>query len=457
MKDHICFEISFPSIDFDSFMSNSEKSTLSHHAHIFSRKDEIEIRIYFESKTYFGRKLSLWASHINWRDFGSYIKTSNENQNSRLTKIDLSESILLGITNGTDQFEGNLQFVSIKVDFTKYYWIPAENDLNSAEFYFDNEGFKIVSEFYPPLLGFDGDFRIQRYDKMNEYYQIDKAEFRPEFDFSVSDNKNSRETIIIKEPLVKFRYQDGIGEDQVFKYSEIIRLVSSFYLHSKTSFTHSRIRLREHTITTRKIQKENTTYLYGGLTSFKIYWNFHEFMQADWKHFALKNYKKLSKVVELFNQSLQVDNNSKFLIRFNIIEICMGGIKVSDEKFQPILSDIDETNIYDKVTSLLLKTIKKEEHNDFLAKWKGVKNKLKYKPMKSPLLSYFENQNLNPSKFPISVNKIKSLRDKLTHGSIDKIDENQLEKANILLYRITGILILNLLGINDWTLDTKTD
>jgi hypothetical protein len=51
--------------------------------------------------------------------------------------------------------------------------------------------------------------------------------------------------------------------------------------------------------------------------------------------------------------------------------------------------------------------------------------------------------------------KIKDIRDKLTHGSINKINHDQLEIANILLYRITGILILNLLGINEWTLDTK--
>lgn len=455
MKDYFCFEITFPSVDLDNFMSNSEKSALSHHAHIFSRKHEIEVRILYESKTYFGRKLSLWASHINWRDFGSYIKTSNENQNNKLNKIDLSDSTLLEITNGTDQYEGNLQYVSIKVDFVRFYWIASESNLNSAEFYFDNEGFKIVSEYYPPLLGFNGDFKIQRYTKMDEYYKIGKAEFRPEFDFSVSDNKNSRETIIIKEPLLKFKYQKGITEDLVFKYSNIISLVTSFYLHSKTNFTFSRIRLPEYTITTRKIQKENAPYQYGGLTSFKIHWNFHEFMQADWKNSAIKNYSKLSKIIDLFNQSLQVDNYSKFLIRFNIIEICMSGTRVLDEKFQPNLNEIDETNIYKKVTSLLLKTIKKDEQNDFLAKWDGVKNKLKYKPIKSPLLCFFEAQNLNPAKFPISVNSMKSLRDKLIHGSINSINELQLETANVLLYRITGILILNMLGINDWTLDTK--
>lgn len=453
MKDYFCFEISFPSIDFDSYLPNFEKSILTHCAHLFLRKNEIELRIFYESKTYFGKKLSEWASHINSNEFGSFIKINMETQNSKLRKIDLLNSKLLGITNGTDQFEGNLQYVSIRIDYVKFYSNPVECDLNTGEFYFDDRGLKIVSEFYPPLYEFDGEFRMLRFNTLDEFYQIGKSEFRPEFVFSVNNNKNNIE--IIKKPILKFKYHESITEDEAFMYSEIIRLVSSFYLHSQTDFTHSRIQLNEHTITTQKIQKDKPTYLYGGLTGFKIYWNFHEFMQADWKRYALKNYKKLSKIIELFNQSLHVDNNSKFLIRYNIIEICMGGIKVSDEKFQPNLSNIEETSIYEEMTSLLLKTIKKEERKDFLAKWDGIKNKLSYKPMKSPLLSFFENQKLNPSKFPIKVNKIKDLRDKLTHGSIDKINHIQLEKANILLYRITGILILNLLGIEEWSLDTK--
>ncbi len=58
-------------------------------------------------------------------------------------------------------------------------------------------------------------------------------------------------------------------------------------------------------------------------------------------------------------------------------------------------------------------------------------------------------------KFQITVNRLKKIRDNITHGSIDKINQNQLEKANILLYRITGILILNLLQIKEWELDTE--
>jgi hypothetical protein len=454
MKDYYCFEISFTSIDLDNFMPNSEKSISIHHAHLYSKINEIEIKIFFESKTYFGRKLSIWASRINWRDFGSFIHASKESQNDRLKKIDFLNSTLLSITNGTNQYEGKLEYVSIKIDSVKFYWNPLKSEYNTAAFYFNEAGFKVVSDFYAPLFGSDGDFKISRMKGMDEFYKIDKAEFRPEFDFSFSDDKSNSETRITKDPVLKFRYKENITEEEAIKYAEIIRLLASFYLHLKIDYTLSRIHLLEHTITIKKIHKESITSSSGSLSGFKNYWDFHKFMQSNWKQHALKNYKKLSKVIEMFNQSLTVDNISSFLIRFNIIEICMSGIKITDEKFQSVLSETEKQKIYNEASTLLLQTIMPSDHEDFLAKWEGVKNKLAYKPMKSPLLNFFESQKLTPSKFPISVNKIKDIRDKITHGSINKVKHDQLEKANILLYRITGILILNLLGIDEWTLDT---
>lgn len=318
-------------------------------------------------------------------------------------------------------------------------------------------GFNIVSEFYASLWGSNGEFKINRMKGMDEFYQIGKAEFRPEFNFVFADDKRNSETKITKEPMLKFRYKENITEEEAIKYAEIICLLASFYNHLKIDYTLSRIHLLQHTIIIKKIHKKSIADSFGGLSEFKNYWDFHKFMQSNWKQHALKNFKKLSKVIELFNQSLAVDNSSSFLIRFNIIEICMGGIKITDEKFQSDLSETGKQKIFSEASTILLKMIKPNDHKDFLAKWEAVKNKLAYKPMKSPLLTFFKSQKLTPSKFPISVDEIKDIRDKITHGSINKIKHDKLEKANKLLYRITGILILNLLGIDEWTLDTEIE
>ena len=63
--------------------------------------------------------------------------------------------------------------------------------------------------------------------------------------------------------------------------------------------------------------------------------------------------------------------------------------------------------------------------------------------------------SLNPGNLPVSIDRIKEIRDKLTHGSINSVKPDELEKATRLIYRITGILILNRMGINEWKLDTE--
>ena len=70
--------------------------------------------------------------------------------------------------------------------------------------------------------------------------------------------------------------------------------------------------------------------------------------------------------------------------------------------------------------------------------------------MKNQLVAFLESQKLNPKNFSVSINDLKKLRDNITHGTTDKIDKEQLKDANALLYRINGILILNLMGINEW-------
>ena len=133
----------------------------------------------------------------------------------------------------------------------------------------------------------------------------------------------------------------------------------------------------------------------------------------------------------------------------------MGGKKTTEPKFTEILSQDEKTEKYNKALSILLQTVTKKEHCDFENKWKGIINKLEYKPIKSPIKTFLLNQELPIYEFPITVGQLIEIRNKLIHGSIDKVKPTKLEKANTFLYRIAGILILNLLGLKDWELDTN--
>jgi len=455
MLDYYCLDISFPGIDFDACEQGYEKVKPIHHAHLYSKESEIEIRIYFEPKTGFDRKFSIWSSSINWRKFGSYLVTTNEAQNERLQRIDLSNSALLGVKNGTAQHEGGLNYALVKIDSLKFYWDPQPEIINTGEFFFNDAGFKVVKGFYAPLFGWDGEFNISRMDKMDEFYRIGKSSFRPEFSFYINDDRSSPEAKIIKEPKIQFKYEEPITETEAIKYADAILLLASFYFHLQIDYGISKIYLEKSTVVIKTIQKKASTESLGNFWAFNLGWNFHKFMKAGWQESTLKNHKRLSVAINLFNQSHLVGGSSGFLIRFNIIELCMGGGKPAQAKFQSILSDKAKEGKYTEALTILLKTIDVNDHELFKKKWQGIIKKLNYKPMNSPLEDFLIEQKLPISKFPISVNRLKKIRDYLTHGSIQSIKQDELETANILLYRISGVLILNLMGIRDWELKTK--
>jgi hypothetical protein len=454
MKDYYCFDVEFPGIDFNKYYVKFDEVSKVHHAHLFTRTNEIELRIFYNSKTYFGEKLSVWISSMDWRKFGSHIKVSNEAQNDRLLRINLSEAKLCGLSNSTSYFDGNTKYVIIKIDTVKIYWKPVKEEINTAEFYMHDVGFRVVEPFYSILFGFGGNFNISRMKMKETFYKLGKSEFRPEFNTYSSDSRDRRIAEIIKEPKIQFKYNDSVTEAETYFYGKVISSLASFYHHVKIDYSLCRINLPEHTITIKKIEEKNPVDIKGDLGGFNIQWDFHEFLLTDWQSGTLKNFKLISKTIELFNQALLVDDNSEFLIRYNIIEIC-DRRKQKNERFKSVLKGNVKKNKYKEALNLLLETIAVEEHELFKNKWTTLSGKLEQKPMKSTLDSFLESQNLKLTEFPISTDKLKTLRDCITHGSIDKIDIEELKKTNRFLYRLNGIMILNLMGIRAWKLNTE--
>ncbi len=454
MKQYYCLDVSFPNVWLDQYLTFVDSISPKHHAHLFIHDNEIELRIFHKTGTYLGRKLGTWLTKINWKDFGSYLSSEGETQNESLKKIDFNNSGLLKLTTGTDQTEGDHEYVQLWLDSVKFYWTPADEKLNTAEFYLNDTGFRLVQEYYNPLSEKEDSFMFEKQKELEGNYSISNGSFRPEFHFWRKDKRDSREAVIVKEPKIQFQFDKDVTENEISIQSETIKLLASFYYSAPIDYVFSRIHLKEHTITTKKIKTESKSDHAGNLFAFGSHLHFHNLLKTNWEVNANANFKKLQKSVELFLQSLSVDNSSRFLIRYNIIEICMSGTKITSEKFNPILDKKEVLKKYKEALDILLETISPEDHEAFTKKWDGVPGKLTYKPMKSPLTTFLINQGLEPDKFPISINDLKEIRDSITHGSLEKVANRDLERANILLYRISGILILNLIGIKDWRLNT---
>ncbi len=462
MSDFHCLNIEFTNVDFSSYyIEGKTEINKIHHAHLYTKQDEIELRIFYDDSSYFGEKLATWITTIDSKKFGSFIKIDviKNYTNERLKKIDLSEAKLCGLTNSSNFYEGDKKYVVVTVDYVKFYWNHNEDKLNTAEFYLDDKGFRVVKPFYGifrPKSFFknDGKFEINRMNDSNKFYKLGKSMFRPEFNIYSKDNKNDRTATIVKEPKIQFKYKSGMTEEEAILYGDVVLMLASFYYHIKIDYTLRRIHLPEYTITIKNLEQKNYFDISGNLWGFGISWNFNKFLQSNWQKETLKNCDLLLKVITLFNQSLLVDSSSAFLIRYNIIEIC-DKQKQNNEKFTFALNKKQRKAKRDEALEKLLETIKRTEHEEFKKRWQNIQTLLQNKPMKNQLVLFLESQNLDPNSFPIKVKDLKELRDNITHGSIDNVNLDLLRKANILLYRISGILILNLMGIKEWKLNTK--
>lgn len=462
MNEFHCLDIEFPDVDFNSYYSRGKTEIEKiHHAHLYANDEKIELRIFYDDQTYFGEKLTTWGSNIDPKKFGSFIKVevTNNDTNERLQKVDLSEATFLSGTNSTSYYEGENKYVIVRIDTVKLYWNPVEDKNNTGEFYLDDKGFRVVEPFYSFLSPKtwdknDGNFNIGRMKGSKRFYKLGKSTFRPEFNFVANDDYKNRTATVTKEPKIQFKYKNGITEKEAVSYGDVVLMLASFYYHIKIDYIYRRIHLPENTITIRNIEQKNFYNRSGNLLGFEICWNFNKFLQESCQTETIKNIALLSKTITLFNQSHLVDNSSAFLIRYNIIEIC-DKQKRKNIKFKLALDKKQTKEKQDEALKILLETININEHEDFKKRWQNVLGNLQYKPMKNQLVSFLESQGIDPNTFPVNINNLKELRDKITHGSIDNVDIELLRKANTLLYRINGILILNLMGIKDWKLNTK--
>lgn len=462
MSDFYCLDIEFPNVDFNPYyIKGKAEIEKVYRAHLYANGQEIVLKIYYDDRTYFGEKLSIWTGSIDCQKFGSFLKVDVVNNigNSRLIKVDLSCAEFIGCTNSTGFYEGRYKYVQVKINTARFYWEPNDDEKLFGEFYLDDIGFRIVEPFYSFLwteIGStnSGKFNIGRMSDSKKFYKIGNSTFRPEFNFVSKDNRKNRTATIIKEPKIQFKYKLGITENEAIFYGDVVLRLASFYHHIKTDYILRRIHLPEYTITIKNIEEKSNLEIVGNLWAFGIFWDFNKFLQKSWQKETIKNYLLISKAIALFNQSHLVGDSSSFLIKYNILEIC-DKQKNNNEKFNLILDEKSVKIKQEEALDVLLKTIDPVEYEKFKNRWQNVLSLLQYKPMKNQMVTFLESQGLVPATFPVSIKDLKELRNNITHGSIDKVNVELLRKANILLYRICGILILNLMGIKDWKLNTK--
>ncbi|MCY1484715.1 hypothetical protein D3C87_57640 [compost metagenome] len=443
MKKFYCIELEFKV----PFASNAK-----FHSHLYYEEDQIAIRVLLKDEPEFARNFMIWYGKSNDSDKLSDFTIPKVFENQKeLMLISFQHSKIISITsNQTDENEN--EYFTILLDQITLHKSPTNIEKEFGKIYLNKDGFDLVKEFYSIFTGFknDGKVDIGRMRGMSGFYKIGNVKFRPEFEFSVSDSKNQISPKIEKIPILKFYFPQETKDEDIENSFSIACKICSFYLGNNIEFDRGLICRKSHRVIIKKILQTKFTLKVSSLNWLLTVQGINGFLKLNWQKGYIQNQDKLNEAITNYTHSRLLDTNSKFMLLYNIIEICMGGNKIIEEKFTSVVTRKKKISIYREAFKIIKQTVAEEDYYDFEKKWDTVKQKLVHKPMKSPLIQFLEANRININNMETSINEMKKLRDSIFHGSVDPATTEQIKKSNQQLYSITSILILNLLGVKQW-------
>jgi len=433
MEDYYCLNLKF---------KNSEISDEIFHAHLYYTLENIYIKIIDNiSNSQINRMFMSSSNALGYFEDNFEIIESDVNlifEKSRIYEIQsLDED---GVNNYFTIYVNNICLV--KPNFHKEL-------INEGMVYLNDNGLKMVNQFYSffrNLLN-KNVFSISRMNGMSDFYSFDCLRYRPELEFTNNERRNSKEFTIKKIATLNFTFKD-IDYHQLKKYNEIICSFLSFCFGVRIEFNKMVYRTEDSIYTFIKTKDNNKQYVSDFFTVFTFLnknYKIQNILKTNWGDEYLRNTKKISKAIENYLHSREVELSASYLLLFNIIEIF--NVKLVEEKFA--FNDQKDENIkraFELIKSSLLNS---EDGEQFKNKWDGLINKFSIKPLKSPLEETLKYNNIKAEDFGYTFNELKSLRDKLTHGSVNSIKEEDLKSSIYSLRKIAICLILSQLGFKE--------
>jgi hypothetical protein len=438
MENYYCLNIKF---------KDSRISSKIHHAHLFVSDEEM------------------------------YFQIIDNDENSRVDNYFSISSNALGF------FEDNFEIVDteivIKLDKSRIHKIVSfQNDskdnyftiyvsniclirpninkggVNEGKVVLSNNGLKVVNQFYSFFTNLKdkNTFTISRMQGMSDFYKINNMTYRPELEFSNNEKRNSEELTIKKIPTINFRFEN-LDYEEIKTNNQIISSFLSFCFGIRITINKLIYRTEEEIFIYRNTEPNNKIYISEFSTVFNLLeknYNIEKILKTAWFNNFLTEKTKINKAIDNYLHSREVNLSASFLLLFNIIEIF--NINPNQEYFE--YNDLKEEN-FSKAYKLIEESLSNDKEAELLEnKWKGLINKISIKPLKSPLEETLRLNNIKPINFGYPFKKLKETRDKLTHGSVNSIKEEDLKLQIYCLRDIATCLILSNLGLKD---DLKTD
>jgi len=324
-----------------------------------------------------------------------------------------------------------------------------KEDCNEGKAILNGNGLTVVNHFYSFFTNFNdkNKFEISRMNTMRDYYKFSDLKYRPELDFVSNEKRGSEKFTIIKIPTITFQYKDSTYEN-CKEHIDIICKFISFCYGIRVEYKKLIYRTDESIYIYLNNEKRENRYITKLSTIFHSLeknYSIEKILKTNWHISYLQKKVKLNKAIDNLLHSREIESSAKYLLLFNIIEIF--NTNQSIERFQS--NNLKDINMK-KAQILIEGTLSDNEDLDlFRKKWDGIINKIFIKPLVSPLEETLKLNNINPEEFGLSFKELKSVRDKLTHGSTNSLNEEKLKDYIIAMRKICICLILSQLGFGN--------
>lgn len=424
----------------------------SYHTHLFLDTSKIELKIYHKSERDLAYNFMVSCNIKQPEYLSELLDISVSCKEIDLKGINCNHSKIKSISSDETDDLGNTFFTVIIDQITIYKEPIIKNGSDTAKIFLNDDGFDLVKNYYSILTSFrqDGQFDIKRMSGMAEYYKIRKSKFRPEYEFEYSDKRDMKSPKIEKIPIIKFILEEDLSESDIINFIQISCKITSFYLGNNIDYFKAFISLKKCRIIIYKTLDNKFKLNISSINHLLRIGGIHSFLKLNWNKNYLNNQNLLDKAITNYTHSRLLDSNSKFLLLYNIIEICMTGSTHTGEEFKLTVSQSKKNTLYNQAFEILKETVNETDIEDFEKKWDTVKKQMIYKPMKSPLNCFLIANNIPVDELEISVGKMKKIRDKIVHGSVSSLSYEEVANANAQLFNLGAVLILNVLGIKNW-------
>lgn len=330
-----------------------------------------------------------------------------------------------------------------------YDLLPNFKSEANATFWLSNTADIAIEEFYSHSFSYKGNWVSRsRFQKYLSYGEV-KYKFLFKYERTGSE-KYPWSNTITRKPYLHLKYDaKKVLPEKALEYGRFICSLIALYFHQNVGFEQIRIITPKYKV---YIPFERKIYLstgYAYLFHYGFEGNFERFLHAlEFDKILVKDLPLLCNWIERFNNSLLMDNESKFILLYKLLERVKTELKVQapKENFQLDISHVGAKEMLreDIFNSKVINHLDESQRDFFVKK---VVDQAFFYPQKDAFIKLFERLELKPEDFEVNMDKIHKARSKVVHGSTEAntLIDSPLFVPNF--QKLVGATILKVLGL----------